>query len=113
MLLRSVAHRLFCHRCGEEFFVTPLPLYPSLYQINTRILLGEIGPRATLDDIPDAMLDRLAALGFNLVWMLGGWQTGEAGRQVSRTHRELRRGYVQELPDVTDEDIWGSPFAVQ
>jgi hypothetical protein len=88
-------------------------MYPSLYQINTRILLGELGPRATLDDIPDALLDRITALGFNLVWMLGVWQTGEAGRQVARTDAELRRGYVQELPDVTDEDICGSPFAVQ
>jgi glycosidase len=88
-------------------------MYPSLYQINTRILLGEIGPRATLDDIPDAMLDRIAALGFDLVWMLGVWQTGEAGKQVSRTHPELRRGYQQELPDVKDEDVCGSPFAVQ
>lgn len=93
--------------------MTPLPLYPSLYQINTRIFLGEISSRATLHDIPDVVLDRLAALGFDLVWMLGVWQTGEAGRQVSRTHPELRRSYSQELPDMTEEDICGSPFAVQ
>ena len=88
-------------------------MYPSLYQINTRIVLGEIGPRATLDDIPDAVLDRIAGQGFDLVWMLGVWQTGAAGREVSRTNPELRRGYVQDLPDVKDEDICGSPFAVQ
>ncbi len=93
--------------------MTPLPLYPSLYQINTRIILGEIGRRATLDDIPDAMLDRIAKQGFDMVWMLGVWQTGEAGRQISRTNPELRRSYEHELPDVTDEDICGSPFAVQ
>lgn len=88
-------------------------MYPSLYQINTRILLGEIGPRATLDDIPDTMLDRWKALGFDMVWMLGVWQTGAAGRQVSRTNPQLRSDYLQVLPDVTDEDICGSPFAVQ
>jgi len=93
--------------------VTPLPLYPFLYQINTRILLGEIGPRATLEDIPDALLDRVAALGFDIVWMLGVWQTGAAGRNVSRTQQDWRKGYPQDLPDVTDEDICGSPFAVQ
>lgn len=36
------------------------PLYPSLYQINTRIWLTELGRGlgrpATLDDIPDAEL---------------------------------------------------------
>lgn len=88
-------------------------MYPTLYQVNTRILLGEIGPRATLDDIPDVMLDRWAALGFDVVWMLGVWQTGAAGREVSRTHSELRHGYAQDLPDVADEDICGSPFAVR
>ena len=93
--------------------MNPLPLYPTLYQINTRVLLGEIRPHATLDDIPDAMLDRLAALGFDLIWMLGVWQTGPAGREVSRTQPDWRRGYPLDLPDVKDEDICGSPFAIQ
>jgi hypothetical protein len=41
--------------------------YPSLYQINTRVWLtelsGQLGRAATLDDIADAELDHLAALG--------------------------------------------------
>ena len=41
------------------------PRYPSLYQINTRVWLTELaralGRPATLDDVPDAELDRLAA----------------------------------------------------
>jgi hypothetical protein len=40
------------------------PRHPSLYQINTRVwltaLARSLGRRATLDDIPDAELDRLA-----------------------------------------------------
>jgi hypothetical protein len=43
--------------------------YPALYQINTRVWLTvlsqKLGRRATLDDIPDAELDRLAELGFD------------------------------------------------
>ena len=50
------------------------PLYPSLYQINTRVWLTalseRLGRRATLDDIPDAELDHIAALGFDWVWLL-------------------------------------------
>ena len=42
--------------------------YPSLYQINTRVWLtrtvSRSGRAATLDDIPDAELDRLAETGF-------------------------------------------------
>ena len=41
--------------------------YPSLFQINTRVWLTELshglGRPATLDDIPDAELDRLAHIG--------------------------------------------------
>ena len=67
------------------------PLYPSLYEINTRVLLGEVGPRATLDDLPDAFLDEVARLGFDLLWPLGVWQTGPAGRHVARSLADLRR----------------------
>ena len=56
------------------------PCYPLLYQINTRVWLTELsqklGRSATLDDIPDAELDRLAEMGFDWVWFLSVWQTG-------------------------------------
>ena len=88
------------------------PFYPSLIELNTRVLLRDVGPRATLDELPDALLDRLAAQGFDWVWMLGVWQTGPAGRQLSRENADWRRGYAASLPDFTDDDIGGSPFAV-
>jgi hypothetical protein len=92
---------------------SPLPCYPALYEINTRVVLRELGPQATFDDLPDAYLDRLVELGFDIIWMLGVWQTGPAGRQVSRSQPDWRRGYLHDLPDLKDEDICGSPFAVQ
>ena len=56
------------------------PRYPALFQVNTRVRLSELaaalGRPATLDDIPDVELDRLAADGFDIVWFLGVWQTG-------------------------------------
>lgn len=91
--------------------------HPLLYQLNTRILLGErsrrLGRETTLDDLDDAFLDRIAALGFEWLWPLGVWQTGAFGREVSRSRDALRRGYAESLPDVTDADVTGSPFAVQ
>jgi glycosidase len=84
--------------------------------LNTRVRLTELsqamGRRATLDDVPDSELDWLAEASFDYVWLLGVWQTGEAGRRVSRTVPELRESYRQALPDVTEEDICGSPFAI-
>src|SRR5262245_50570628 len=92
------------------------PRYPSLYQINTRAWLTDLGRplgrRATLDDVPDVELDRLAALGLDWVWLLGVWQTGAAGRQVSRTHPQWRREFEEALPDLREEDIAGSGLAI-
>jgi glycosidase len=93
------------------------PRHPSLYQVNTRIWLGELslklGRPATLDDTPDADLDALAALGFDWLWPLGIWQTGPVGRAVAWADPDLQREYRALLPDFTETDVSGSPFAVQ
>src|SRR3954454_24672461 len=89
---------------------------PSLYQINTRVWLTEhsqkLGRPATLDDIPDAELDRLAEMGFDWVWFLSVWQTGPAAQQVSRSHAGWRKEFQETLPDLREEDIAGSGFAI-
>jgi hypothetical protein len=90
---------------------------PLLFQVNTRIFLQERGRdlrrRATLDDVPDALFDDLAAKGFSWIWFLGVWTTGPAARAVSRSRADWRAGFARDLPDLTDEDITGSPFAIQ
>jgi hypothetical protein len=93
------------------------PSYPSLYQINTRVWLTELsrklGRAATLDDVPDAGLDRLAGLGFDWVWFLSVWQTGPAAQAISRANPGWRREFEETLPDLRDQDIAGSGFAIQ
>jgi glycosidase len=92
------------------------PLYPSLYQINTRVWLTQLsrdlGQPAALDDIPDAELDRLAEKGFDWIWLLSVWQTGLEGQRVSRQNPEWQREFQETLPDLKEEDIPGSGFAV-
>src|SRR5688572_18328953 len=92
--------------------VRPYPRYPSLYQINTRVWLTalsrNLGRAATLDDVPDDDLDRLAEQGFDWVWLLSVWQTGPAARQVSRSNAGWRREFEETLPDLSDDDIPGS-----
>jgi len=91
-------------------------LYPSLYQINTRVWLTELSQKlsrtAMLEDIPDAELDRLAELGFDWVWLLSVWQTGLAGQRVSRSNAGWRVEFQDTLPDLREEDIAGSGFAI-
>jgi hypothetical protein len=95
----------------------PSPRYPSLYQINPRVWIHErglaLGRPATLDDVPDAELDGLAADGFDWAWVLGVWQTGEAGRQVSLSQPEWQHEYHEVLPDLSPADVCGSPFAIR
>ena len=91
--------------------------YPSLYQINTRVLLTDVarklGRPAMLDDVPDEELDRIAADGFDWVWFLGVWQTGPAGRKISLENAEWRREFQELLPDFSDKDVCGSCFAIR
>jgi hypothetical protein len=92
------------------------PAHPSLYQINTRVRLTELsralGRAATLDDLPDAELDEVAGRGFDWVWLLSVWSTGAAGRRVSRENPEWRREFEHTLPDLREDDIPGSGFAI-
>ncbi|MEI8045861.1 MAG: alpha-amylase family glycosyl hydrolase [Bacteroidota bacterium] len=92
------------------------PKYPSLYQINTRVWLtelsGNLGRQAMLDDIPDAELDRLAEMGFDWIWFLSVWTTGKLGQEISRENPDWRRDFEATLPDLKEEDIAGSGFAI-
>ncbi len=90
--------------------------YPSLIEINTRVWLTELsrqlGRSATLDDVPDAELDRLVEIGFHWIWLLSVWQTGPGGQRISRTHAGWRHEFQETLPDLREEDIAGSGFAI-
>src|SRR5438128_173766 len=94
---------------GTRLKTMGTPRYPALCQINTRVWLTEfsqsLGRPATLDDVPDAELDRLAAMGFDWIWFLSVWQTGPAGQQVSRKSVEWRREFQETLPDLREQDI--------
>jgi hypothetical protein len=90
--------------------------YPSLFQVNTRVWLtelsGQLDRAVTLDDLPDTELDRWVESGFDWIWLLSVWTTGENGRKVSRQNPEWRHEFEQTLPNLTEEDIGGSGFAI-
>ncbi len=91
-------------------------LYPSLYQVNTRVWLTKLsqtlGRPATLDDIPDSELDNFEKLGFDWIWFLSVWQTGSEGQRVSRLNPVWRSEFQETLPDLKEQDIAGSGFAI-
>ena len=91
--------------------------YPTLFQINTRVWLQrlsrEAGRRSRSADIDDAMLDGFVEHGFDWIWLLSVWQTGAAGRAVSRSNPAMAQPNSRLLlPDLTEDDICGSGFAI-
>jgi hypothetical protein len=94
----------------------PSSNHPSMYEIFTRLWLADLSRDAkapiTLANVPDATLDRLADLGFDLVYLMGVWTLGEEGPRISRTDGDLRLDYDLSLSGWKDEDVVGSPFAV-
>ncbi len=96
--------------------MTTWPRNPTLCEINTWAWLGQLsreaGRRVTLDSVPDAEIERLAALGFDGVWLMGVWQRSDESRRMAREHPGLQNDYRKAVPDFTQGDVVGSPFSV-
>jgi glycosidase len=88
----------------------------GLFEINTRAWLyrlsQEAGKPVTLATVDDAILDDLASRGFDWIWLLSVWQTGAASRAVSRSNPAWQDEFRAALPDLTQDDICGSGFAI-
>ena len=90
--------------------------HPVLYEVNVRVLLREIaareGKRVTLADLPSDIIAGWASLGIDAVWLMGIWPSGPAGIAIATREESLRSAYRAVLPDFTDGDVGGSPYAV-
>jgi glycosidase len=51
-------------------------------------------------------------MGFDWIWLLSVWQTGAAAQRISRSNHEWREEFHQTLPDLRENDIAGSGFAI-
>jgi len=95
---------------------TPWPPHPLVYEINTRVWIAELSRQSAgsvdLATVPDAPLDELARLGFDAVWLMGVWTTGPAATRVAREHAGVLADCRHALPDMTTDDIAGSPYAI-
>jgi len=90
--------------------------HPVLLEVNARVLLRELsareGKRLTLAAIPPGLLDEWSGLGIDAVWLMGVWPSGPAGIAIATHEESLRAEYRTILPDFTDADVGGSPYAV-
>ncbi|HET9386185.1 MAG TPA: alpha-amylase family glycosyl hydrolase [Gemmatimonadales bacterium] len=92
------------------------PDHPLLYEINTwpwlRELSAAIGQDITLADVPQSELERIGALGFDGVWLMGVWERSPRSREIASSVTGLVSEYQRALPDFTAADVVGSPYAI-
>ena len=94
-----------------------LPPRPTVYEINTAVWLERLGRERgrplKLDEAPGAEWDALAALPVDAVWLMGVWQRSPAGRRTALADPELDAANRAALPDLSHEDVIGSPYCVR
>ena len=90
--------------------------HPLLYELNTRCWLRELSERTgktiTLANVPESEFAGWRRCGFTHIWLMGLWQTGPRSRAQSLAQPATRRACRELLPDCTDHDIVGSPYAI-
>lgn len=88
--------------------------FPLLYEINTRCWLSDLSKERkrsiTLAEVPDDQFERWQRLGFTHIWLMGVWTTGPRARAVALNAHS--REYSEALPDLREEDVAGSPYAI-
>ncbi len=86
---------------------------PLIYEINTWVWLNTLSRRygrpITLSTVPDDALEDLARSGINTVWLMGVWARSPAAAAHAR---QWAHEYKPALPDLTDEDVIGSAYAI-
>jgi glycosidase len=92
------------------------PTNPAVCEVNTWVWLRDLGREyglpVSLQNVPQAELERLAALHFDGVWLMGLWERSPASRRIAQEDARLQMAYRQALSDFTPEDVIGSPYAV-
>ena len=100
----------------QDQSISQWPKDPTVYELNTWVWLNDLSretnQRVTLANVPKVELERLAALHFDALWLMGVWERSPAARKIAQQHPGLQNEYHRALPDYTSEDVVGSPYAV-
>jgi hypothetical protein len=93
------------------------PDQPVIFEINTWAWLHETGLRLgssyTLADVPAAVWDETLPPGIDAVWLMGVWERSPAGLEVAGRDDGLQASFRAALPDLTSNDVVGSPYCVR
>ena len=89
---------------------------PNIYELNTRVWLKElsedIGEKINLSNVPEDVLKYFSDTGFDALWLMGIWKPSLTGREIAKNHGGLRGEFLNTLPDLKEDDILASPYAI-
>lgn len=84
-----------------------------IYEINTWVWLDTLSRQyqreINLWNVPDEVLDWLAAHHLDVIWLMGIWTRSRAARASALNYKHE---YKPVLPDLTDDDVIGSAYAI-
>ena len=93
--------------------MTKWPEKPFIYEINTVVWLTDLSFRfdkpITLNNIPNEVIDELADLNVDVIWLMGVWTRSNAVRESALNYMHE---YRPVLHDLTEEDVIGSAYAI-
>jgi hypothetical protein len=93
------------------------PDQPVIYEVDTwpwlRDLSASAGAALTLGKVPVQAWDELVPPGVDAVWLMGVWEHSRAGLAISLQDEGLMAGLRRALPDLTPDDVVGSPYCVR
>lgn len=94
-----------------------LPRRPVIYEINAWTWLLDLSRRygapVTLATVPAEEWDALGTLHIDAVWAMGIWERSPAGVAMALKNEALRQAFLEALPDMTLEDVTGSPYCIR
>jgi len=89
------------------------PCNPRIYEINTWVWLSDLSYKLkhpiTLHNVPDSVLDEVASYHVDAIWLMGVWYRGPSTRASATNYIHE---YVSALPDITEDDVVGSAYAI-
>lgn len=93
------------------------PNAPVVYEVNTAIWLNELssaaGRQLTLADVGAKDWDEICPEGADAVWLMGVWERSPVALEMVYQNPELMASFREALPDLTDQDVFGSPYCVR
>ena len=96
---------------------TKAPKNPAILEVHAFAFLNECRAKYkrqfALADIPMKEWEAIAAQGFSYVWLMGVWERSPESRRQCLTSDDLKKAFTAALPDWTERNVIGSPYAVK